>query len=113
MAYKNWNSLKESATTIQYKNSFSNSEKNGDLRARIYKLGMSSLKIGMIFVGYVINANQNGCFIKIGEDCIARANLSELSDLKLNEDISKEFFINRIVIGLFIYLITKIIYINS
>lgn len=45
---------------------FSDSEKIGDLRNRILKLGSGSLKIGMILVGYISNSSEKGCFLKIG-----------------------------------------------
>lgn len=34
----------------------------------------------MVFVGYVNQTNDKGCFIKIGQDTVVRASLNELSD---------------------------------
>jgi predicted RNA-binding protein with RPS1 domain len=50
---KNWKVLSGSGTTLQYKKLFSELEGNGDLRARLYKLGAESLKVGMLFVGKI------------------------------------------------------------
>lgn len=63
----NWaKALGPNGTTIEYKKLFGDSEKIGDLRNRILKLGTGSVKVGMIFVGYVNNTSEKGCFINIG-----------------------------------------------
>ncbi|EAR99985.1 S1 RNA-binding domain protein (macronuclear) [Tetrahymena thermophila SB210] len=96
---QNWkNSLGPNGTTINYKKYFSDSEKIGDLRNRIIKLGPGSIKVGMVFVGYINQTNDKGCFIKIGQDTVVRASLNELSD----EHIAKpqtHFYQNKLVVG--------------
>ena len=82
----NWDkALGPKGTTLEYKKLFADSEKIGDLRNRIIKLGTGSIKVGMIFVGYVNNTSEKGCFVNIGQDAMARAGINELSD----EHISK------------------------
>ena len=44
---------------------FTESEKNGDYRGRVYKLGAGSLKEGLIIAGYVKTTGDKGCFIKL------------------------------------------------
>jgi len=46
----------------------------------MFRLGKGSLKPNMIFVGYVSQTNQNGCFMKISASVIVRATLNNLSD---------------------------------
>jgi len=84
-----------------YKKLFAESERLGDLRARIYKLGLGSLRPNMIFIGYVNACNNNGCFIKIGHNLTVKSNLNQLSDTYIKEP-EKFFTKNKIVIGRFI-----------
>ena len=44
---------------------FADSEKNGDYRGRIYKLGAGSLKVGLVIAGYIKKTGDKGCFIKL------------------------------------------------
>lgn len=58
---ENWeNALGPNGSTISYKKVFADVEKIGDLRNRIVKLGLGSLKLGMVFVGYVNLTNEKG-----------------------------------------------------
>lgn len=52
----------------------------------------------MIIIGYIIQTNEKGCFIKISENTTVRAGLNELSDTFLLNPV-KKFPINKLVIG--------------
>ena len=58
----------------------------------------SSLKPGMLFLGYISQTNEKGCFIKIHNSTTIRAAVSELSDEHLANP-SKELYANRLVLG--------------
>ena len=94
---RNWEILTKKST-LSYKKAFEEIENQGDLRCRILKLGVSSLKTGMIFLGYVHQTNDKGCFIKLSADTFARAKLSELSDENIT-NFELKFYRNRLVIG--------------
>lgn len=52
----------------------------------------------MVFVGYINQTNDKGCFIKIGQDTVVRCGQNELSD----EHIAKpanHFYKNKLVVG--------------
>ena len=52
----------------------------------------------MIFIGYVNQTNDKGCFIKIGENTTVRAALNELSDSYISKPTAV-FHHNKIVLG--------------
>lgn len=85
-------------STQEYLKNFGEVEKMGDLRNRILKLGVNSLKVGTIFLGYVHQTNNNGCFIKIAPTLVGRAKLNDLSD-DVVVDPSITYYPNRLVIG--------------
>lgn len=85
-------------STQEYLKNFGELERTGDLRNRILKLGVNSLKVGTIFLGYVHQTNNNGCFIKIAQNLVGRAKLNDLSD-EVVADSSITFYPNRLVIG--------------
>lgn len=61
---ENWrDALGPTGSTISYKKAFADIEKIGDLRNRVIKLGPGSLKLGMVFVGYVNQTNDKGTHI--------------------------------------------------
>lgn len=97
---RSWDILM-SKGTLSYKKAFEDTESQGDLRNRVFKLGVGSLKEGMVFLGYVHQTNSNGCFIHLAKDVTARAKLTELSDNILEEKSRLEviFHKNRLVIG--------------
>ena len=97
---RNWEIL-TTKSTLAYKKAFDDIENQGDLRSRIHKLGVTSLKPGMIFLGYVHQTNDKGCFIKIDRNTTARAKLTELTDENINDTTSYElkFYKNRLVLG--------------
>jgi len=94
----NWKVIAAEGTTLQFKKKLGKQEEYGDLRSRIYKLGLTSIKPNMIFVGYVSQTNDKGCFIKLSFNVTARASHKELSDVHLLNP-SATFFENRLVIG--------------
>lgn len=94
----NWQVIAPEGTTIQFKKKFGYQEGQGDLRTRVLKLGPSSIKENMIFVGYVNETNDKGCFIRLSFNVSARAPHKELSDQELKNP-GATFFKNRLVIG--------------
>ncbi|EGR29983.1 programmed cell death 11, putative [Ichthyophthirius multifiliis] len=95
----NWKkALGPSGNTIEYKKIFQEVEKQGDLRNRLIKLGQGSLKQGMIFVGYINQTNDKGCFVNISYNTIIRVGLQELSDDYL-EKPQISFYKNKLVVG--------------
>ena len=94
----NWKVISQEGTTIQFKKKLGYQEERGDLRSRIYKIGASAVKENMIFVGYVNETNDKGCFVKIGFNVNGRATHKELADSEL-QNPSAVFFKNRLVIG--------------
>ena len=94
---ENWIAISNEGTTVKFKKLLGYQEANGDLRSRVYKLGVPSLRQNMLFVGYVNEANDKGCFLKLSFNSTARAPTKEL---KLESTIiASTYFPNRLIIG--------------
>ena len=94
---ENWQAISNEGTTVKFKKLLGYQEANGDLRSRVYKLGVPSLRKNMLFIGYINETNDKGCFLKLSFNITARAPTKEL---KLESTIiASTYFPNRIVIG--------------
>lgn len=94
----NWKAIAPEGSTLQFKKKLGYQEENGDLRSRIYKLGLTSIKPNQVFVGYVTQTNDKGCFVKLTFNVSGRASHKELSDVNLLNP-SSTFFENKLVIA--------------
>jgi hypothetical protein len=64
-----WRVMSVMGSAVEFKKKFGEAElARGDLRTRLIKLGLNSLRPGMLCMGYVNLCNDKGCFVRFSHD---------------------------------------------
>lgn len=95
---ESWNILSADGSSADFKDTFAEAEKNGDIRALIQKFQnwKEHITENMLVRGYVTSQNKHGVFIKLAKNLTVRASYRELADLN---SAQKKFAQNTLVIA--------------